>query len=338
MIAEQLGISTATVDRVFNNRNGVSPKMAHKVKEKAKELNYKPNKSASFLSRKKEIRAAFLFPIFPEYFWKEIERGIWTAHEDMYHYGMDIEIIRKDHEVEEQIKTVEDIIVSDKYDALVFAPVDAEPFLNVIQKGINQGFPIYTFNNDSPLSKRLSYVGADYLDAGRLAGELLHQFMGPSKNFTLILDELNTFQMKQKIKGFQEWAAYNGVTFETPLYIEHRRLNRNLNESIALLEQDIEGLDGIYVACGALADVAGGIERMNLKNRPIIVGHDISKDINHYLQKGVVTATICQDPVFQGRQAVQTVFNHLMLEEEIDQVEQIVKLEIVTKGNAKYYI
>ncbi|RSL31430.1 LacI family DNA-binding transcriptional regulator [Salibacterium salarium] len=38
MIADELGISTATVDRVLNNRNGVSRKMSFKVKEKAKEI------------------------------------------------------------------------------------------------------------------------------------------------------------------------------------------------------------------------------------------------------------------------------------------------------------
>jgi LacI family transcriptional regulator len=43
-IAQELGISTATVDRALNNRKGVSEKTIKKVKEKAAELGYKPNK------------------------------------------------------------------------------------------------------------------------------------------------------------------------------------------------------------------------------------------------------------------------------------------------------
>jgi LacI family transcriptional regulator len=40
IIAEQLGLSAAAVDRVLNNRGGVSEKTLKKVKE----LGYKPNK------------------------------------------------------------------------------------------------------------------------------------------------------------------------------------------------------------------------------------------------------------------------------------------------------
>lgn len=334
-IAEQLGMSTATVDRALNSRGGVSPKTLNKIKDKAKELNYRPNKSASFLSRKKDIRVAFVFPDYPEYFWKEIESGIKLTLEDIYHYGFDIEIIKTSHDIQLQKDVVQNIIKSKSYDALVFAPADSTPFTNVIDTGIEQDFPIYTFNNDCPSSKRLSYVGADYLDSGRLAGELLYQFTNTSKKFALISDEMNTFQMQQKVLGFREFMSQGEeLDLVGPLKIVSSRLR----DSIAELKNELKDVDGIYVACGALADVAKGIQRMDLIKKPTLIGHDISKEIYDFLQKGIVTASISQDPLYQGILSVKTVFNHLMLEEKIEKVENIVKLEIVTKGNAKYYI
>ena len=42
-IAELAGVSRGTVDRVLNNRSGVSPQTAEKIKEIAKALDYLPN-------------------------------------------------------------------------------------------------------------------------------------------------------------------------------------------------------------------------------------------------------------------------------------------------------
>jgi LacI family transcriptional regulator len=334
-IAEQLNISTSTVDRVLNNRGRVSPKTVKKVLDMAKELNYRPNKSASFLAKKKDIRVAFVFPEYPEYFYREIELGIRNTLEDIQDYGFNADIIKTPHSIEKQIKVVQSVINSDSYDGLVFCPVDAFPLTKVIDEGIDQDFPVYTFNNDSPSSKRLSFVGADYFDSGRLAGELLYKLTGSSKRLAIILDQMDTFQMKQKIKGFEEYMSIcKEINFVKSLTIDHT----NLTKSIEHLESNLKEVDGIYVACGALADVAKEMEFVKLNKKPILIGHDMSDDIYDFLQKEVVTASICQDPIYQGSLAVRIAFNHLMLENRIEKIENIVKLEIVTKGNAKYYL
>ena len=65
MIAKELGISTATVDRVLNNRSGVSEKTIRKVKEKAAELGYRPNAAAKYLATQKSIDVAFILTVIP---------------------------------------------------------------------------------------------------------------------------------------------------------------------------------------------------------------------------------------------------------------------------------
>ncbi|MBU8791155.1 LacI family DNA-binding transcriptional regulator [Oceanobacillus caeni] len=335
MIADQLGLSTSTVDRALHNRGSVSPKTLKKVIEKAKEMNYQPNQSASFLAKGKHILVAFVFPEYPNYFWEEIEMGINRALKDIQHYGFNIEIIKTPDSVAEQMKIVENIIESDDYNGLVFAPIDSTPFTNLIDKGVDKGFPVYTFNNDSPSSKRLFFVGADYLDSGRLAAELLDIFTNNPQKFAVITEEMSTFQMQQKIIGFREYMA-NRTTLD---FVGPLKLNRYAFEkSISNLEKDLKNVDGIYVACGALSEVAKGIKKMDLKKKPILIGHDINKEIYQNIRQDVISATICQDPIYQGELITRIVFNHLMLEEKINTEQNIVKLEIVTKGNAKYYI
>ncbi len=76
MIAEELGLSIATVDRVLNNRKGVSIKTVEKVKSKAQELGYKPNRAAKFLATQKVTNIAFILPVFPNYFWDLLDHEI----------------------------------------------------------------------------------------------------------------------------------------------------------------------------------------------------------------------------------------------------------------------
>ncbi|UOQ49396.1 LacI family transcriptional regulator [Gracilibacillus caseinilyticus] len=332
-IAEQLNMSPATVDRVLHNRGGVSPKTVNKVLAKAKELNYTPNKSASFLARKKLVNVAFVFPEYPEYFWKEIEMGIHAALEDFKDYGFHIDIRKTPHTIEKQMEVVQTIIQSEAYDGLVICPTDGVPLTSIIESGINNDFPIFTFNNDSPSSGRISHVGADYYDAGRLAAELSVHFTGNSKRFAIITDEANTYQMQQKRRGFEAFALEHQEVDAVKLL---RLDNQSMEQSLTEIKKNLADVDSVYVACGSLAEVAQQVKQ--LTDKPVLIGHDMSNAIYDSLHEDIVMATICQDPTYQGSLAVRLAFNYLMLNKLPVKESHIVKLEIVTKGNAKYYL
>ncbi|WP_181346853.1 LacI family DNA-binding transcriptional regulator [Thalassobacillus sp. CUG 92003] len=333
-IAKQLNMSPATVDRVLHNRGGVKPKTVNKVLAKAEELNYTPNKSASFLAKKKLVKVAFVLPEYPEYFWKEIERGIDNALEDITDYGFHVDIKKTSHTIEHQLETVHTIINSGEYDGMVICPKDGVSLTNIIESAVNNDFPIFTFNNDSPESGRISYVGANYYDAGKLAGDLASKFTGESKRFAIIIDEADTYQMKQKRKGFEAFTLENGdVDFVKLLRLD----NQSMSASLEKVRQNIADVDSVYVACGALAEVAEQVKQME-SNKPVLIGHDLNDAVYHQLQEDIVTATICQDPHYQGSLAVRLAFNYLMLDKLPEKEDNVVKLEIVTKGNAKYYL
>lgn len=326
-------MSPATVDRVLHNRGGVKPKTVDRVLQKAEELNYTPNKSASFLARKKLVKVAFVLPEYPEYFWKEIEKGIVNALEDITDYGFHVDIKKTSNTIADQLETVHSIIDSEAYDGMVICPKDGIPLTTIIESAVNNNFPIFTFNNDSPESGRLSYVGADYFEAGKLAGDLASKFTGERKRFAIITDEADTYQMKQKRQGFEAFTIEDGdVDFVKLLRLN----NQSMEDSLERVRQNVEDVDAIYVACGALAEVADQVKQLEGK-KPVLIGHDLNDDVYHHLQDNIVTATICQDPHYQGNLAVRLAFNYLMLDKPPEKEDNIVKLEIVTRGNAKYY-
>lgn len=340
-IAQQLGISVATLDRVLNNRGNVKPETYRKVMEKLEELEYTPNKSARFLSRGTEISFAIVFPEHPDYFWTQIERGIRLAYEELRDYGLRIEIFKSEsYDTEKQRQIVQEIVDSGAYDALALSPNDSQQMEDPIDQAIDKGMAVCTFNNDAPLSKRLFYVGCDYRIAGRLAADMLCKLIGSGGRAGLItsdassLPSATTFQMQQKITGFREVIAEQGnIEMAPPLKLKHEEYDHPDR-----FGEYFRQVDGIYVTSAKLHVIARHLEEAGLGGTVALIGHDMTEDIYQDLDRGTVTATICQDPVNQGYMAVKTLFNHTASGEKVNLRENISKLELVTRENARYYI
>lgn len=339
-ISKQIGISVATVDRVLNNRGNVKPETYRKVMDKLNELNYKPNKSASFLSRKKEISVAVVFPELPDYFWSQIEKGVHVASEELRDYGLRIELFKSEkYDMEKQKQIVQRIIEGKAYDAIAVSPNDSEEMAELIDRAMDDGIAVCTFNNDSPFSKRLFYVGCDYRIAGRLAADLLCKMTGSGAKFGLITSDASTvpsattFQLQQKITGFREVIADHRVKLTQLLKLKQEEYNQP-----DIFADLFSGVDAVYVTSAKLHIVAEHLERAGLAGKLPLIGHDMTSEIYEDLQQNLVTATICQDPVNQGYLAVKTLFSYLAYGEPIDLKENITKLELVTRENARYYI
>ncbi|MCA0756311.1 hypothetical protein KP806_14750 [Paenibacillus sp. N4] len=64
----------------------------------------------------------------------------------------------------------------------------------------------------------------------------------------------------------------------------------------------------------------------------------MTEEIYGHLRKGEITATICQDPMNQGYLTVKSMFDYLVSGEKVSEKENITKLEVVMKGNVRYYV
>ncbi|RCW77263.1 LacI family DNA-binding transcriptional regulator [Saliterribacillus persicus] len=336
MIAKELGISTATVDRVLNNRKGVADRTIRKVKEKADEMGYKPNKAAKFLSTQKTLKVLFLLPVVPYYFWDEIEQEIKNVRQLYEDFGFRVKVKRVDTiQGNDQLKYFKKVVQEESFDAIVIAPHDADPFVDIINKGVETGIPIFTLNNDVPNSRRKAYVGSDYFDAGYLAAELIHLCQRKLNTVTLIREKEDTYQMIYKEKGFRQFFSDHKLNPEIQIAgIDSTKVDKCMDKEILKIQKT----DGIYVANGILGEVADYMRKKDVSNNQVLIGHDINYFIDSFIQTGTISAAICQDPVTQASVAVKKVFDYLYGDIKGELTDTIVKLEIVTKSNAKYYL
>ncbi|WP_258168426.1 substrate-binding domain-containing protein [Paenibacillus sp. AR247] len=183
-------------------------------------------------------------------------------------------------------------------------------------------------------------MGCDYRIAGRLAADMLCKLIGKGGRAGLItsdassLPSATTFQMQQKITGFREVIAEQGnIEMALPLKLKHEEYDHPDR-----FGEYFRQVDGIYVTSAKLHVIARHLEEAGLGGTVALIGHDMTEDIYQDLDRGTVTATICQDPVNQGYLAVKTLFNLTASGEKVNLRENISKLELVTRENARYYI
>ena len=75
-IAERLGVSIGTVDRALNGRPEINALTRARVLEAAREMGYRPNLAARFLSSEKRLRIAVNFPRELASFWDLVREGL----------------------------------------------------------------------------------------------------------------------------------------------------------------------------------------------------------------------------------------------------------------------
>ncbi|MCM2677224.1 LacI family DNA-binding transcriptional regulator [Alkalicoccobacillus plakortidis] len=325
-IAEKLGLSIATVDRALNNRGNVKKETYQRIMDMVEELGYKPNKLASVLSRKMKYKIAIVYPSFAQYFWDQVEVGLNKAIHELSDYGAEFTTLRMNEGQESANVLLQRIIDSNEYQAIAIAAGE-EPLTEVINAGVAKGITICTFNQDSLQSDRLFYVGVDYLQAGQLAAELTCKFVGRSGRIAVV-GKNEDYQTMTKNVGFLEAAKeYSSITCTGPY---------SINEFKSLIQRNghVE-LDGIYVSTSDIFEVAH--ELKEAAHDMTIVCHDLNEEIYEYLNSNVITATITQEPLNQGYLALTQLFGHLAFGEDTRE-HQIIKLEVVMKENAKYYL
>src|SRR5260370_9098274 len=77
-------------------------------------------------------------------------------------------------------------VVQLKPAGILVSPADPELMKSDIDAAIAAGIPVITIDSDSPASKRLSFIGTDNYEAGRLSGEIVSRSFQGKGNVSVL--------------------------------------------------------------------------------------------------------------------------------------------------------
>jgi LacI family transcriptional regulator len=330
-LAEMLNVSRATIDRVIHNRGGIGEETTKKVRELLKQVEYKPNKIGRGLSKKLQKRICFVFHVPDNEFFQEIRQGIDSAMKEIADYGFYVSTWFVDQNSDEQIALIERL-AAEEADAIVLSPFEPYRFTEVINRLVDNGLPVITFNNDVPGSKRMFYVGTDYYRSGRLAGELLGKCV-KNGQISVMLGEGNAWQVNSRLAGFLDVIqSYPGIR------IKKHHISSPYSENTYRLAKQLidEGVKGLFPLQTGVRGIVQAI-REHPDADVELVTFDLSSSTLSGLECSAVTATICQEPFYQGYKPVKLLFDYFFEGKLPEGDVHITKLDVICKENSQNY-
>ena len=332
-IAEAANVSRGTVDKVLNNRPGVSTAVREKILQLANELGYKPNAAGKSLAfQKKPLRIGFLLPTAHDPFYLDVQAGIARAAEELAGFGVEVICRTMEHiTVEDQLACIRAMAQS-SLAGLVLSPLDDPAIVGELIRLAASGLRIVTSNSDLSSVNRLCFVGQDLKRSGRVAGELVGQLL-PGGGQVLVLSGYCRFKAHtERMEGFRAVLEEFHPAVRIVRTIHDIADNEMSYREVSAYLDCNPPPDAIYLTGLGTAGVGRALVERGCAGVKFVCYDRIPETLN-LLRQRVVNFTITQDPFAQGYQPVKILFDELFNGTQPESSQILTRIEILTAEN-----
>ncbi len=331
-IAEITGVSRGTVDRVLNDRGNVNSETAEKVRKVAEELGYSPNRAGRALAaKKKNYRIGVLLCSEGIEFFDEVLHGLASMEKEAEEYGVSIFIrTMRGYSVIRQLDIIREM--SEESSLLILNAINDPRVAEAIDELWEKGIAVITINTDIEGTKRLCYVGSDYMRSGATAAGVLGLITGGKGTVAIAGGSESILGHIRRVDGFRNELEehFPEEKIRTIFYTEddddtaQKEMKRVLNEN--------PDITAVYISAAGQTGVCRAISEEN-RNDICVVSCDRTPSVERLVKENRIRATICQQPFTQGKQAVQLALQYLINGIVPDKDRYIMKNEIRIREN-----
>jgi ribose transport system substrate-binding protein len=267
-------------------------------------------------------------------FWIPVKEGTQKAAEELAPYGVTVDwIIPGDQHTADVFGQAIEAAVAQEYDAIATIAGDAgvAPYIDAAAA---QGIPVSTFNSETEVENaRLFFVGADLYLQGETACEAMAEAIGGEGKVAIITGFFAVEAHELRRTGFVDKCAAEYPGIEIVGEVE----NLDKGDTAYTQAQDFMSanpdLAGIYVTAGGPFGAAAAVEDAGKAGEVWVVSFDFVDETMEFVQKGVVYATIGQDPFAQGHDPAIRMYNYLVGGVAPECGRLVTRADIVTKDN-----
>ncbi len=271
-------------------------------------------------------------------FWIPVKAGAMKAAEELKPYGVTVDwIVPGEQHTGDVFGPGIDAAVVQKYDAIATIAGDAgvAPF---IDKAVAAGIPVATFNSETTTKNgRAFFVGADLYKQGEAAGAAMAKAVGGKGKVAIITGFLSVEAHELRRNGFIDYLKKNNPD----ITIVGTSENNDKGDVAFTQANDFMNanpdLVGIYVTAGGPFGAAQAVEKAGKTGKVQVVSFDFVDETMAYVKKGVIYATLGQDPFAQGHDPAIRLYNMLVGKVMPECGRMVTKSDAVTKDNIDQY-
>lgn len=327
-IADLAGVSRGTVDRVLNHRGAVNPRTAEKILQIVQALDYRPNKAGTALAaQKKKYKIGVILFSENNPFFDEVMEGVRTKAAELQDYGITTITRRVEFDVDAQLLAIRELL-SEGIHGLMLAPYNHIQIQREIDELVDQQIPVVTVNTDIEGSRRMAYVGSDYFKGGCLAAGLLALMTEGEVRLGVITGSSNVLCHTERVKGLCHTLDSSYPRIRVTSILENHDDEFESYTQTRQFLADHPDTDALFFAAAGVHGGCRAVEESGL--HPKIITFDEVPTTLEMLKKGIISATISQQPCRQGSGSLNILFEYLtsgiLPEKEAHFVEHSIKI------------
>lgn len=231
-------------------------------------------------------------------YWKSVRMGANVAAKE-FNVKVDFTATDDENDINGQINLVNQAIER-KVDALILAPIGYNELVQVTEEATNKKIPVLAIDSKVNTGEISSFIATDNFNAGKRAGEKLSDIAGKNSRIAIINFDKDTVNAKEREEGLME------VLSKYPeMKVVAKEYNLSDSKIASQLTRKIISNNGVIDAIIALNSissigVAQAIDEMGLAGRVKVIAFDSSPEEIELLEKGVIQATVTQNPFSMG--------------------------------------
>lgn len=304
-IAQQSGLSEATVDRVLHGRPGVRPATVAEVERAVEEL----DRQATQL---RLVGRTFLVDLVMQAPGR-FRSAVRTALEAELPMLRPAAVRCRFHEAEHgdpaaAVRTLEKIRRRGSQGVLLKVP-DHPDVVEQVAQLTAAGIPVITLVTDLPDSARLAYVGIDNRSAGATAAYLVAQVAVDAGAAVLVTASRTEFRgEEQRMEGFVETLRLLAPDREVVTVVDTDGIDENLLDAVGAVLQSRarSGVSAVYSVGGGNRATLEAFARAGQSAR-VFVAHDLDEDNAELLRTRRITYVLHHDLRADVRRACRLV-------------------------------
>jgi methyl-accepting chemotaxis protein len=184
--------------------------------------------------------------------------------------------------------------------------------LRLIGDAARDGTAGFDSITDEPC-RRLCYVGSDSFAEGVACGEAVGRLTQGQGKIAVIVGDFRKVHFALRRKGLLSVLMERFPGVQVAETVETRESGTETYTRCLDILKRIPDLKAIYVAEGETPSFAAkAVVDSKREGRTVVVCHDLTDSTLEYLKRGIVAATVSQDPYAQGFDPVVHLYNHLV--------------------------
>lgn len=218
-----------------------------------------------------------------------------------------------------QVNIIESLIER-QVDGILISCNDADALKDVIDRAVDAGIVVGTFDSDSPNSKRAFYCGTDNYAIGKVAAEYMMEYLPEGGKVAILTGILGAPNLEMRILGFKETLEAT----KSPIEVMPVQTGEDdVQKSVEIVNQytaanpDLAGwfFDGgwpFFADPDALTELAAFAGKGG-----VVISIDSAYPMGQFIKLGIADILIGQNYPVMGRLGVETVYK-LIKGEEVD--------------------